>query len=525
MNLRTKLTLILAGFVLLPGIGTLLFAEHLFRTTPTPDAYARVLPLAHAIEEEAVPLLATGNIAAVDSLFERIPEHYPEIERVTLAPPRSAPPITGAASTDPSDLTYPLRDIGALHITLNTPDPQLRKNLGTIVGFLLICLSLAGIAGLSITTRLLAPIKNLSTAAHQLSLGNFNARANISTGDELEELADVFNKASSALGNIDAERKQIDTAKTRFLSITSHELRSPMTPMKAQLQMLEQGYFGKLTASQRDSVSMVLRNADRLDTIIADFLEISRIEAARLKFTFQTCNLAETVKETATYMKGFMPEKNITIQTTLAKLPALSADPNRVAQILRNLLSNAIKFSPNGNRVIVSAKPAGDYIHFSVQDFGIGISAKDQLKLFEPFYQAEQTIYRERAGVGLGLAICRGIVLSQNGKIWIESKTGKGTTVHFTIPKKPVLDIKPIRVLFSGKEQTEKKLHQIFSELLGPIGPIELAELEGQFTLESLHGYVDDLHHRNIIDKTLAEQFKHRISHAIMGTESEHPLP
>lgn len=73
--------------------------------------------------------------------------------------------------------------------------------------------------------------------------------------------------------------------------------------MKAQLQMLEQGYFGKLTASQQDSVRMVLRNADRLDTIIADFLEISRIEAARLKFTFQTCNLAETVKETATYMK------------------------------------------------------------------------------------------------------------------------------------------------------------------------------------------------------------------------------
>lgn len=170
-----------------------------------------------------------------------------------------------------------------------------------------------------------------------------------------------------------------------------------------------------------------------------------------------------------------MPEKNITIQTTLAKLPTISADPNRVAQILRNLLSNAIKFSPDGNRVIISAKPTGDYIHFSVQDFGIGISEKDQLKLFEPFYQAEQTIYRERAGVGLGLAICRGIVLSQNGKIWIESKIGKGTTVHFTIPKKPVLDIKPIRVLFSGKEQTEKKNSTKYSQnSLAPSAPLSL---------------------------------------------------
>jgi signal transduction histidine kinase len=112
--------------------------------------------------------------------------------------------------------------------------------------------------------------------------GNYDVKVNIKTNDEIEELGHAFNTTTAALAKLDEERIEIDNAKTEFLSITSHELRSPMTPMKAQPQMLENEYFGKLTKEQKDSLAIVIRNADRLDKIISDFLEISRIESTFL---------------------------------------------------------------------------------------------------------------------------------------------------------------------------------------------------------------------------------------------------
>ncbi len=519
MNLRTKITLALLALISLPGILTFILNNE--QSAPTANEAA----IAREIETRTLPLLATGNIIAVDTELARIQNKYPEIKtaRITFESQdhETTNRLTGLA-TAANEHTYPLRNIGQIH--LETTAPRTTNRTTQFLTFLLISLAITGLAGLFITTRILRPIHALSKAAHELSLGNFNAKATIKTGDELEELANVFNKTSEALSKIDSERKQIDSAKTRFLSITSHELRSPMTPMKAQLQMLEAGYFGKLNNEQKDSISMVIRNADRLDTIIADFLEISRIEAARLKFTFRKANLAETVRETAAYMKGFMPEKKITLKLDVQKLQTIETDPDRVAQVLRNLLSNAIKFSPKNATVTITAKQLGNTIQFSVSDQGIGIAPKDQLKLFEPFFQAEQTIYREGKGVGLGLAICRGIVLSQNGKIWLDSKPNKGTTFHFTIPLEPVHDIKPIRVLFSSKEQIEKKLRETFNELLGPIGASEFEDLQDKLTLEHLKTYVDDLHSRTIIDKEIAEQFKHKMNHIFLGTDHETKL-
>ncbi|MBS3148916.1 HAMP domain-containing histidine kinase [Candidatus Woesearchaeota archaeon] len=397
-----------------------------------------------------------------------------------------------------------------------------RQNLSLVILLALACSTISLFCVMSLTKRITAPLQELHSAAHSLSLGNFNAHANISTKDELQELADVFNKTTQVLSKIDDERKQIDSAKTRFLSITSHELRSPMTPMKAQLQMLEEGYFGKLSQKQLESVSMVIRNADRLDKIIADFLEISRIEAARLKFEFKKADLAQVAKETIEYMKGFMPEKKITLEADIGKLPIIETDPDRVSQVLRNLISNAIKFSPQNGTITIKALLHQDHLLFSVQDHGVGISQKDQLKLFEPFFQAEQTIYREGKGVGLGLAISRGIVLSQNGKIWVESQTGQGATFYFTLPLEPVKDIKPIKVLFSAKETIERKLAELFEELLGPIGKTEFEELkETALVKEKIEAYISDLERRKILDKEKAGIFRNNAA-AIFYTNTQH---
>ncbi|MBI5871911.1 PAS domain-containing sensor histidine kinase [archaeon] len=231
--------------------------------------------------------------------------------------------------------------------------------------------------------------------------------------------------------------KELDLAKTEFIAITSHELRSPMTPMKAQLQMLSEGYFGKLNKKQADAVDMVVRNTGHLDHIIMDFLEISRIQAARLKFYFKKTNLEPHIKRIVKEMNDYLPEKKIVIKTNIEKLPKFKVDPDRVLQVLRNLLNNAKKFSKENSTIILTTKVEKDRLLFSIKDSGIGIAEESQPRIFEPFFQEEQTIYRKYGGTGLGLAICKGIIESQNGRIWFKSSLGKGTTFYFTVPFKP----------------------------------------------------------------------------------------
>jgi len=192
----------------------------------------------------------------------------------------------------------------------------LRNN---IIAFGITIILLVILLSFLISNSISKPIQKLRAQAEEMERGNFKPRVEIKSGDDLEELGMAFNRTAAALGAIQEEHKQIDKAKTRFISITSHELRSPMTPMKAQLQMLEQEYFGKLNEKQKAALNVVIRNADRLDKIIVDFLEISRIEAARLKFIFKKANLANTVEEVIDYMKGFMPEKKINLKMHVEK--------------------------------------------------------------------------------------------------------------------------------------------------------------------------------------------------------------
>ncbi|MEM4266751.1 MAG: ATP-binding protein, partial [Candidatus Nanoarchaeia archaeon] len=357
------------------------------------------------------------------------------------------------------------------------PVSNLKKNVTTLSILIILGVSLLAILFSGTLTK---PISQLHKATEQLMKGDFTAKTNIKSGDEIEDLGRAFNKTVDTLKVIDEERKQIDKAKTEFLSITSHELRSPMTPMKAQLQMLLEGYFGELNDKQKESLKIILKNADRLDNLIVDFLEISRIEAGRLTFVFQKTDLSVDIKETVDYMQSLCLDKKIKISLKMDELPVIEVDPNRVMQVLRNLLDNAIKFSNPNSKIEVAVKKKKDHLLFSVKDYGIGISVEDQPKLFQPFFRAEKTLYRQYSGTGLGLAICKGIVESQNGKIWVESESGKGSTFYFTVPFKPVKEIKPITLLFFQTERIEAQLRDLFSNVLGPLGEHTFEELKSK---------------------------------------------
>ena len=390
--------------------------------------------------------------------------------------------------------------------------------------FIVIAFILAFVLSYPVSLSISRPIQQLQAATKELEGGNFKARVDIKTNDELEELGEAFNKTSEVLGRMDEERKQLDHAKTEFLSITSHELRSPMTPMKAQLQMLLEGYFGNLNEKQKKAAEIVLRNTSRLDNIIVDFLEISRIEAARLKFKFVKTNLAAPAKLLADEMKGFMPEKNIEIVLKIGKLPVIEVDPDRAMQVLRNLINNAKKFSPKNSKIVVSTELENNMIKFGVKDQGIGISVENQTQIFEPFYQAEQTMYDRKGGTGLGLAISRGIIESQNGKLWVESAEGKGSTFYFTVPLKPVREMKPIKVLFSQQEDVERKIEERFREALGPMGSVEFETLKkGGITEENLYKYVKYLFEKGILDEEKSGEFKKNLADVTKGYFTKKP--
>lgn len=371
----------------------------------------------------------------------------------------------------------------------------------------------ATIIGLMVSRSISKPIVALHKATQEIENGNFDVKTDIHTNDEIEQLSRAINKTTIALSRMDDERRQIDKAKSEFLSITSHELRTPITPMKAQLQMLENGYFGKLTDKQKESVGITLRNAERLDRIIEDFLEVSRIEAARLKFAFRKTDLNETIKETITFLEGFAKEKNTKLIINISDLPIINVDPDRVSQVLRNLTHNAIKFSKNNSKIEIAAVTKKDHILFSVKDYGVGMTPEDKLHVFEPFYQIEGHLDRKHGGTGLGLAICRGIVESQKGKLWVESTENKGSTFYFTIPLKPVEEIEPIKVLFSSKAELENKIKEEFAEILGPMGLVEFDDLKNKHATgrKDIVEYINSLQELSILNDTNADKFKRNI--------------
>ncbi len=234
------------------------------------------------------------------------------------------------------------------------------------------------------------------------------------------------------------ELKKLDEMKTRFLSTISHELRTPMTPMKAQLQMLLKKYFGELNDEQEESLRIVLNNTERLDSLIADLLDVSRIQAKALKLFLKKNSLNEVIKETLKLLEPKIKKKGLDISIRLTPLPKFYFDKNRITQVMINLLDNAVKFTPKGKISVFSKKSRKKAI-VVIKDTGVGISKEIQSKLFHPFIQEDTSKTRNFGGTGLGLSICKGIIDAHNGRIWFESKKNKGSTFYFELPIKESL--------------------------------------------------------------------------------------
>ena len=240
------------------------------------------------------------------------------------------------------------------------------------------------------------------------------------------------------------ERQIIERMKNEFISIVSHEFRTPLTSIHGSLGMLASGLLDSQPETGKRLLEIAVNSTDRLMRLINDILDIERIESGKVTMTKQSCDASDLMIRAADVMQG-MAEK---FGVSLVVLPVSSlvwADSDRIIQTLTNLLSNAIKFSPSGSTVWLSAawlsaacSPASDQqaaqLLFTIKDEGRGIPHDKLETIFERFQQVDASDSRNQDGTGLGLAICRNIVQQHGGKIWVESQLGEGSTFFFTLP-------------------------------------------------------------------------------------------
>ncbi|SMC66110.1 ATP-binding response regulator [Moheibacter sediminis] len=229
------------------------------------------------------------------------------------------------------------------------------------------------------------------------------------------------------------DQKRIEGKKDEFLSIASHELKTPLTGLKAYIQLLERTFSTPNVATIPTYIERAKDEVIKLENLISDLLDISKIENGKLKINKVEIDLEKTVNnaiETINHTKI----SEIKIERLGDKYEdKVLADAVRIEQVLINFLTNAIKYSPNTEKVLVKTTIKDNNAHIAVQDFGIGIPPDKQKHIFSKFYRVEESSVKFQ-GLGLGLYICAEIINQHNGTYGLESEQGKGTTIYFTIP-------------------------------------------------------------------------------------------
>lgn len=254
--------------------------------------------------------------------------------------------------------------------------------------------------------------------------------------NELGMLQRTFNSlAQRVINNMD-ELKSLDQAKSDFLSITSHELRTPMTSIKGSLSLLTSGVMGPLDPQAEKLLKIAETETDRLIRLINDLLDLAKIEAGKLPLKGEWVLWDETMHKVAQSLVGLANAAKVRI--AIRSIPGLEVymDRDRMQQILTNLISNSIKFSPEDGTVsIFTAKTRNGELLVQVQDQGIGIAPEDQELIFQKFRQSSSPENPIVKGTGLGLTIARALVEEHGGSIGVHSEKGKGATFYFTLPK------------------------------------------------------------------------------------------
>ncbi len=231
------------------------------------------------------------------------------------------------------------------------------------------------------------------------------------------------------------QEHKVDRMKSEFISIASHQLRTPLSAINTYSRMLYDGYAGDLSGAQRDFMKVILSSIDRMNELITTFLDISRIETGQLQINSSSIDYNEIISTISHEFAQVAAAKKISLRTDLPRAPLqVTADPLLLTEVFSNLLSNAIKYTPQKGTVQVTLAKRNKNILLKISDTGYGIPKESQAGVFSKFFRASNIMQKETFGTGLGLYMVKLIATGMGGKVWFVSRENVGSTFYFSIP-------------------------------------------------------------------------------------------
>lgn len=316
---------------------------------------------------------------------------------------------------------YAKRDVSArMHVVGEAGVSTLKIGLGSSVVTILCAL----LTSFFVTTSITRPLTKLVKKTKDIAAGRFMGDLDITSPPEVSELAKAFNSMCEKL-------TAVDRMKSDFLSMTSHELRTPLTTIKEGTSLLLEGVGGTITEKQRRLLAILTAETNRLIEMVNSILDLSKMEAGMMTYTFQEGDIGRLVDQATTEIEPLVEAKRMLLSKQIEDgLPLLKMDGDRILQTLRNLLGNAAKFTQENGRITIAARLVKEGIEVAVADTGPGIPTERLATVFEKFNGSDP-----KRGTGLGLAIVKHVIDVHGGRVWVESKPEQGSRFVFVLPR------------------------------------------------------------------------------------------
>jgi len=341
--------------------------------------------------------------------------------------------VSAGTLTDGTPIEVDGKSVGTLYVQSGAFDVQPAEQIFLDrVNFALVAGAVGGAAaaivlGIVLARSLTRPLRELTLGAKAVAAGELDTQVPVRSSDELGELAEAFNQMNANLATSRDRRRQLTAD-------VAHELRTPLSVILAHSEGIQEGV---LDASEVN-FSVIREEALRLERLVDDLRILSLVESGELPLELGEYDPAELLERTATSYRALAREKEIDLKVNAGNdISEVTIDFDRMGQVLGNLVSNALRHTPDGGSVLMSANENNGAIEIQVSDSGPGIDPDDLPHVFERFYRADKSRYRDGARSGLGLAIAKSLTEAQGGSIRAESKLGEGTAILLQIPKSP----------------------------------------------------------------------------------------
>ena len=256
----------------------------------------------------------------------------------------------------------------------------------------------------------------------------------VASNTVIANVTEIYN-ARKALEGANSELRSIERSKDEFIAMISHELKTPLLPMRLHADTLMEQTAG-LTEKQIKALKSFERNLDKLDSLVADVLDVYKLDMGKLKFNKAAVPVGDLIKEIAEELGLYMRDKSVQLKMDVRAAGSVFCDSKRIEQVISNLVKNSVDFIPaKDGRITIRAEEHGSQVAIAVEDNGPGIPQDKVSSLFKKFYYIDTSATRKHGGSGLGLSICKGIVDAHGGTIWLDSSYKGGAAIRFTLPR------------------------------------------------------------------------------------------